>query len=124
MSYRGDRIRYGLDAAYTLGPFKLQGEWIYQTLEREKQVRVDPTTNEIVSSGGKLIDAPDYNEWGWYVLGTYFPWGNATKGLQLVAQYEYMDVDDDKAADRYLEANPKESIRPMQIRSATPGAML
>jgi hypothetical protein len=106
VGFRGERIRYGAEAAYTLGPFKLQGEWIYQTLEREKQVRVDPTTNEIVSSGGKLIDAPDYNEWGWYVLGTYFPWGNATKGLQLVAQYEFMDADDDKAADKYLEANP------------------
>jgi len=69
MTYRGDRIRYGVDAVYKLGPFKLQAEWIYQTLEREKQVRVDPTTNQIVSSGGKLINAPDLNAWGWYVLG-------------------------------------------------------
>ena len=108
MSYRGDRIRYGLDAAYKLGPFKLQGEWIYQTLEREKQVRVDPTTNEIVSSGGNLIDAPDLNAWGWYVLGTYFVWGDVNNnGFQLVARYEQMDVDDDKAADKYLKANPK-----------------
>ena len=75
MTYRGQRLRYGLDGSYRLGPFKLQGELIYQTLEREKQVRVDPTTNEIVSSGGKLIDAPDYNEWGWYVLGKLAPLG-------------------------------------------------
>ena len=108
MTYRGDRIRYGVDAVYKLGPFKLQAEWIYQTLEREKQVRVDPTTNQIVSSGGKLINAPDLNAWGWYVLGTYFVWGDASDGFQLVARYEQMDVDDDKAADRYLEANPKE----------------
>ena len=106
VSFRGERMRYGAEAAYTLGPFKLQAELIYQSLEREKQVRVDRTTHEIVSSGGKLIDAPDYNEWGWYVLGTYFPWGNSTKGLQLVARYEFMDADDDKAADKYLKANP------------------
>jgi len=106
INFRGQRERYGLEGYYRLGPFELQGEWIYQTLEREKQVRVNPDTNQIVSSGGKLIDAPDYNEWGWYVLGTYFPWGNATKGLQLVARYEFMDADDDKAADKYLKANP------------------
>jgi len=106
VKYRGDRTRCGLEGYYRLGPFELQGEWIYQTLEREKQVRVDPTTNEIVSSGGKLIDAPDYNEWGWYVLATYFLWGDKNKGFQLATRYEFMDADDDKAADKYLEANP------------------
>jgi hypothetical protein len=108
VSFRGERMRYGAEAAYSLGPFKLQGELIYQSLEREKQVRVDRDTHEITSSStnSKLIDAPDYNEWGWYVLGTYFPWGNSTKGLQLVARYEFMDADDDKAADKYLKANP------------------
>ncbi len=106
VNYQGARNRYGADAAYTYGPFKLQGEWIYQKLERHKQVRVDPTTNQIVSSGGELINAPDLNSWGWYALGTYFLWGDASKGFQLVAQYEQQDVDDAKAADKYLKANP------------------
>jgi len=104
--YRGQRDRYGLDMAYKLGPFKLQGEWIYQSLEREKQVRVNPDTHVIVSSGGKLIDAPDLIAWGWYVLGTYFVWGNEEKGIQLVVRYEQMDVDDELAPKRYREANP------------------
>jgi len=108
MRYRGQRDRYGLDMAYKLGPFKLQGEWIYQSLEREKQVRVNPDTNVIVSSGGKLIDAPDLISWGWYVLGTYFVWGNEEKGIQLVARYEQFDVDDEEAPKRYRKANPKQ----------------
>jgi phosphate-selective porin len=105
VNYRGGRDRYGLDMAYKVGPFKLQAEWIYQRLERENQVRVDPDTHEIVSSGGKLIDAPDLISWGWYVLGTYFVWGDANKGIQLVARYEQMDVDDKSAPERYRQAN-------------------
>jgi hypothetical protein len=106
VSYRGERERYGLEGNYRLGPLELQAEWIYQRLEREKQVRVDPDTNEIVSSGGKLTNAPDYIEWGWYFLATYFAWGDRNKGFQLVGRYEFMDADDDKAADKYLKANP------------------
>ncbi len=44
--------------------------------------------------------------WGWYVLGTYFVWGDENKGLQLAARYEQMDVDDEKAPKKYPEANP------------------
>jgi len=106
IKYRGQRDRYGVDLAYQVGSLKLQGEWILQRLEREKQVRVNPDTNEIVSSGGKLIDAPDLISWGWYVLGSYFVWGNEEKGIQLVARYEQMDVDDEEAPKRYREANP------------------
>jgi hypothetical protein len=106
IKYRGQRDRYGVDLGYKTGPFKLQAEWIYQRLEREKQVRVNPATNQIVSSGGKLIDAPDLISWGWYVLGTYFVWGDENKGIQLVARYEQMDVDDELAPKRYREANP------------------
>jgi len=75
MEYGGHRDRYGLDMAHKVGPLKLQAEWIYQRLEWEKQVGVNPDTNQIVSSGRKLIDAPDLISWGWYVLGTYFVWG-------------------------------------------------
>jgi phosphate-selective porin OprO/OprP len=105
IAYRGERDRYGLDMAYKLGPFKLQGEWIYERLEREKQVQVDPVTNKIVSSGGKLIDAPDLIAQGWYVLGTYFIYGDESNGIELVARYEQMDVDDDPAK-KYQKANP------------------
>jgi len=103
---RGDRERYGVDLAYKIGPFKLQGEYIYQRAEREKQVRVNPSTHKIVSSGGKLIDAPDLITQGWYVLGTLFVWGNEEKGVQLVGRYEQMDFDDKDASNDYLEANP------------------
>ena len=105
INYRGQRDRYGLDMAYKLGPFKVQAEWIYQVLEREKQVRVNPDTNQIVSSGGKLIDAPDLISWGWYVLGTYFVWGDESQGIQLVARYEQMDLDDNPVK-KYQKANP------------------
>ena len=106
ITYRGQRDRYGAELAYKLGPFKLWSEFIYQSLEREKQVRVDPATSEIVNSGGKLIDAPDLIAWGWYVLGTYFVWGDENGGIQLGARYEQMDVDDKKAPERFREANP------------------
>lgn len=106
LTYRGQRDRYGLELLYRVGPLKLQGEWIYQRLEREKQVRVNPETNQIVSSGGKLIDGPDLIAWGWYILGTYFIWGNPDQGIQLVARYEQMDVDDEPASKKYREANP------------------
>ncbi len=104
-SYRGQRDRYALEASYKWGPLTLRGEWIYQRLERENQVRVDPTTNAI-SSSGELMDAPDLISWGWYVLGSYFVWGNQDKGIQLVARYEQFDVDDDPAAEKYRKANP------------------
>jgi uncharacterized protein YneF (UPF0154 family) len=106
INYRGQRDRYGLDMAYKVGPLKLQGEWIYQRLERERQVRINPDTKEIVSTGGKLIDAPDLISWGWYLLGTYFVWGNEEKGIQLVARYEQFDLDDEEAPKKYRKANP------------------
>ena len=33
-------------------------------------------------------------------------WGDDNNGFQLVGRYEFMDADDDKAADKYLKANP------------------
>jgi phosphate-selective porin len=106
IKHRGERERLGLDMVYKIGRFKLQAEYIYQRLAREKQVRINPATNRIVSSGGKLIDAPDFIAQGWYVLGTYFVWGDEKKGVQLVARYEQMDVDDEEAAEKYQTANP------------------
>ncbi len=58
ITYRGQRDRYGAELAYKFGPFKLWSELIYQMLEREKQARVNPVTNQIVSSGGQLSMPP------------------------------------------------------------------
>jgi len=106
VTYRGQRDRFGAELAYKLGPFKLWSEFVYQKLEREKQVRVNE--DNIINGPGptRLIDAPDLTAWGWYVLGTYFVWGDENRGVQLGARYEQMDVDDEEASKRYQEANP------------------
>ncbi len=58
---RGDRLRYGFEAVYALGPFGLYGEYIRTEQERN----LNPDNSNIGDLEGE----------GWYVAGTFFVTG-------------------------------------------------
>ena len=84
-----DISTYGLEAAWVLGPWSVQGEWLQQSVSRKES----------------SLDEPDLS--GWYLYGSWFITGEtrayksgmfgrtkATNAWEIAVRYSTLDLED------------------------------